>query len=71
MPEWQPIATAPKDGTPVLLWAPHWDSPRIGWTFANDPWQDCARDTWKPERAPTHWMRLPAPPPKAIEEGEN
>lgn len=53
---WQDISTAPKDGTTVLLCAATWDSPRTGWTFANDPWQDTVIDG-----NPTHWMPLGPP----------
>ena len=76
--EWQPIETAPKDFTPVLLW---WIFP-IGkpgiqlarwtcWTHAHSSkWhaecpngQDC-RAAWLYNTAgfPTHWMPLPAAP---------
>jgi len=63
MSDWQPIATAPKDGTTVLLFAPGWDSAKTGWTFGKDDWQDCPfHHHGYPAYEPTHWMPLPAPP---------
>lgn len=54
---WQPIETAPKDGTDVL--ALH-----EGRTY-QARWQDDAfwfsASAWK-SLAPTHWMPLPPPP---------
>lgn len=60
MGEWLPIESAPRDGTTVLLWAPHWKTPETGWTYGRDDWQDCRKDT--PTRPPTHWQPLPPPP---------
>ena len=56
MDNWQPIETAPKDGTEILAWdgiehkIARWDEPS-GW-FLSD-WMRCY---------PTHWQPLPAPP---------
>lgn len=76
MSDWQPIETAPKDGTRVLLYREsrfewtriivgQWDTER----FANKPrpyWtHDLERLTGKTEaRATTvtHWQPLPEPP---------
>ena len=55
---WQPIETAPRDGTLVLAWHPWWmgpDAVRCGrsgvWTADGHPVCE-----------PTHWMPLPAAP---------
>lgn len=73
---WRPIATAPRDGTDVLLWVPasKWgpacavvgNSGRVTWHVSNIDGHD-----WEGPldgALPTHWMPLPAPP--ASEEGE-
>lgn len=61
MNEWQPIETAPKDGTDILGWdggditvcrfsRGSWELSVTGW-YAEDSDFD-----------PTHWMNLPEPP---------
>ncbi len=57
---WKDISSAPRDGTWVLLWAPHWPAPHTGWTFGTDPWQDCPKDSYA--KPPSHWQPLPSPP---------
>lgn len=73
--QWQPIETAPKDGTLVLLFRPsahEWGRVAPGKWHANehaasprpfwDGWLKIgARSEWR-EWQPTHWMPLPAPP---------
>ena len=58
--EWQPIETAPKDGTPILLLI---KSPRnaIQASFSGSCWVDCWCAFVDPYE-PTHWMPLPSPP---------
>lgn len=58
---WQPIATAPKDGTEVLLTDGHYK--RTGyWARRIGCW---SVDTVVVLSSPTHWMPLPAPPGQA------
>jgi hypothetical protein len=73
MSDWQPIETAPKDGTRVDLWAKTWIAsqdrfeyqrfPNCWWIKGGDfggrsYWVDLDKHWY-----PTHWMLLPAPPP--------
>ena len=72
--DWQPIETAPKDGTDILVWGsiemssrsrPHVgteDIIRVCWSQGGESWvvTSVQADGWVPE--PTHWMPLPAPP---------
>ena len=66
--DWQPIETAPRDGTPIRLRSPSyapaqplwWDKKKrrwATWTFAVarriEGWWD------EEEEAPTHWMPIP------------
>lgn len=65
--EWQPIETAPKDGTHILLYSDqdvlegYWCDGRkrfieTGYCFVGC---GCCADSLTP---PTHWMPLPPPP---------
>jgi hypothetical protein len=69
MSEWQPIETAPKDGTKVILngiGESGWNNDNIkefeivatGY-FKFKLWQTGSIWRWK---TPTHWMPLPEPP---------
>lgn len=58
---WQPIETAPKDGSRMLLWTV-W---RDGFEFADTGyWSDLHGGGWVRNGAgtPTHWMPLPPHP---------
>lgn len=62
MSDWQPIETAPKDGTEMVLWD---GGPTFGvWRPAISGFYDCVGgDPNDPEPfSPTHWMPLPSPP---------
>lgn len=60
---WQPIESAPKDGTEVDLWAYEGRAPACH--YHCDEWMAWGGD---PEigyitiKDPTHWRRIPAPP---------
>ena len=75
MTEWQPIETAPKDGTAVMLFSTTWpkewgDVPVIGKAYEvidyetrqhiSYGWQDV--DGCAFQEGLTHWMPLPEPP---------
>ena len=62
---WQPIETAPKDGTWVLLY--HFHARISDWYWDGDKWNSDVLE-WsddQAELAPTHWMPLPTPPRSA------
>lgn len=61
MSEWQPIETAPRDGTEVLLWTG--DDVEIGYHAGGPlmaPHQWLTRDGVRV--VATHWMPQPPPP---------
>lgn len=66
--EWQPIETAPKDGTRFLTYEPSHYGIRIGRAFIradHDDWLshvDQHGGSSKGGARPTHWMPLPEPP---------
>lgn len=59
MSEWQPISTAPKDLTVILVWDMSGRTGEIELAY----WE---RDRWSNYEGftiePTHWMPLPEPP---------
>lgn len=63
-PKWQPISTAPKDGTRILIFEAEDGAPG---TVRVSYWRDDTIPTgWSgSERKPSHWLPLPNPPEKA------
>jgi hypothetical protein len=58
---WQPIESAPKDGTRVMLADAEWTD--IGrWRIESQLWMDDDDAGWTDPFWPTHWMPLPPPP---------
>ena len=59
---WQPIATAPRNGTAVLLFHPAWDMLQVGIHYEGSiGWQAPCGDLL---RTPMYWMLLPPAPPE-------
>ncbi len=58
---WQPIETAPKDGTYVLVYEPYQD-PTIGWFSQRGAGWCMFDDNVDMQCKPTHWMPLPEKP---------
>jgi hypothetical protein len=75
MSGWQPIETAPRDGTPILGWCSRWPVP-VSVCRASRDYYGNFLGSFEPEGAvvemrlrgttqyarPTHWMPLPAAP---------
>lgn len=55
-PTWQPISTAPKNGTDVLGWCRAWAGHVVQVRYLT------GLDRWNTAMQPTHWLPLPAPP---------
>lgn len=63
--EWQPIETAPKDGTRILMYGIPGFEILIGfWNDYHIPehWCYSEESLYKNNGNPTHWMPLPPPP---------
>jgi hypothetical protein len=74
MSEWQPIETAPKDGTIVLVWGYHEDNLEDEDPATRRPWPawvSVQKHIWwladglRQVKDPTHWMPLPEAPADA------
>lgn len=68
---WQPIETAPKDGTRILVDNPNWsrhDSPDIVW-WEDGLWEG-GHFNYQPDD-PFVWMPVPKLPTNEIEEGSD
>ena len=60
--EWQPIETAPKDGSFILLATPKGRIADGFWSLVYGVW------SWPYVMVePTHWMPLPTPPKRSME----
>lgn len=72
---WQPIETAPRDGTPILVsntarggvWIASYSQRRAEGLFPENPWASKMLNLWWHEHQyastlPTVWMPLPPPP---------
>lgn len=59
---WQPIETAPMDGTHLLLVTGGYAKVRIGWFYANSWHWDGDYNGVSYGKRPTHWMQIPTPP---------
>lgn len=76
--QWQPIETAPRDGTEIILGA--WDEEGKFITVANARWvenYEATKEFWHDiegsfkQEDVTHWMPLPQPPITDAEEKQN
>lgn len=69
---WQPIATAPKDGTVVVL--ADWSDYHQWWSFTTSYWRRYLDDFgegfgWVGHE-PTHWAPLPPPQDSPLSDGD-
>ena len=74
--EWQPIETAPRDGTHIWVYMEEcqieawWDGEE--WYCVRLALHGCGYCSWRDhassrDDAPTHWMPLPDPPQSEVE----
>ena len=73
MSEWQPIETAPKDGSEVLVGWLAKPGRHKGWISRVRKWREdigWKQDVWRVyETEPTQWMPLPEPPSTVLSGG--
>lgn len=58
MSEWQPIDTAPRDGTEIVVYTADLDAMGVAW-WEHGQWT-VGESGWEP----THWIPVPPPPRK-------
>ena len=63
VPEWQPVSTAPKDGSAILAWA-EGTTTTVYWDEGLESWELCQCGAFADsgEFWPQYWMPLPAAP---------
>ena len=63
VPEWQPIETAPKDGSAILAWA-EGTTTTVYWDEGLESWELCQCGAFADsgEFWPQYWMPVPAAP---------
>jgi len=73
VPKWQPIETAPRDGTSVLLFADDRGDYGRGepyqgqWDAEHEMWRTfCGDDVESERHGPHWWIPMPAPPPDEV-----
>lgn len=67
---WQPIETAPRDGTEIVMLDAAVKTATVGYWMSDVDWINAGKllgaalvaPSWFPLATPTHWMPLPAPP---------
>lgn len=59
--DWQPIETAPKDGTPILGWPGTMNGYPYVVQYSHGLWREADGELYHLYE-PTHWMPLPEPP---------
>ena len=60
--QWQPIETAPRDGSKILVYRPYGSKHHM---IGTDEWSVALGDVWQHSgfhNQPTHWQPLPKPP---------
>ena len=61
-PPWQPIETAPKDGTRILAWRAGYAPNTVDWNFYLNDWaQHAGEDATPVKYQPTRWQPITPP----------
>jgi len=69
MSDWQPIDTAPKDGTLIIAWRDEWDGPislmwQMDYRAGREMW--CFGGYSFDDDQPTYWIPIPTYPQSGV-----